>query len=163
VINIPMFSAGTSIYIKTRTPTQEELDSYQHVILTSDNEWEPNDIKFPLVSAVRRDALMDLESDPGEIYNFLGFLHRLVVSCRVTNASVVVRDLPTTLTFQTEERRSDVSPEQFADRWMIGWETAWQTLKRTTQRFLRSALLPLSSVQLRQDVPNPTTTNEVVY
>jgi hypothetical protein len=37
-----------------------------------------------------------------------------------------------------------VTPEQLVDRWMIRLETARQTLKRTTQRFLRSALLPLS-------------------
>jgi hypothetical protein len=37
-----------------------------------------------------------------------------------------------------------VTPEQLADHWMIGLDSARQTLKRTTQRFLRSALLPLS-------------------
>jgi hypothetical protein len=32
--------------------------------------------------------------------------------------------------FQTEERKSDVMPEQLADHWMICLETARQTLKR---------------------------------
>jgi hypothetical protein len=86
---------------------------------------------------------MDLESDQGEIYNVLGFSQRLIASCRVQSAAVV-RDLPIPPIFQTEERRSSVTPEQLADQWMIGLETARQTLKRTTQRFLRSALLPLS-------------------
>jgi hypothetical protein len=52
--------------------------------------------------------------------------------------------MPIIPTFQTEKRRSDVSAEQLADRWMIGIQTAKQKLKRTTQRFKRSALLPLS-------------------
>jgi hypothetical protein len=109
VISIPIGAADTNVYIKTRTPTQEELFSCQHVILTSDNEWEPNDIKFPLVSAVCRDAIMDLESDSGKIYNVLGFSQRLVASCRVTNASAVVHDLPMTPTSQTEYRRLGIS------------------------------------------------------
>jgi hypothetical protein len=86
---------------------------------------------------------MKLESDQGEIYNVLGFSQRLIASCRVQCAEDV-RDLPITPTFQTEERRSSVTPEQLADHWMIGLDTARQTLKRTTQCFLRSALLPLS-------------------
>ena len=148
-ICIPMFAAGTNMSVATRTPTQAELDSCPHIILTSDNEWEPNDIRFPQVGSVHRDLVLDLESVPGEVYNVLGFSQRLVASCRVhsslnSDASVVARDIPVVPTFQTEERRSDVSPEQLADRWMIGLDTAKQTLRRTTQRFLRSALLPLS-------------------
>ncbi len=45
-------------------------------------------------------------------------------------------------TFVTEDRRADVSPQSLADRWMIGLEQAKLTLKSTTQRYLRSALLP---------------------
>jgi hypothetical protein len=143
VISISMFAVGTNISINVRTSTQEELDSCQQRILTSDTEWEPNDIKFPQVGAIHRDASMDLESAQGEIYNVLGFSQRLIASCRVQSAAVV-RDLPITPTFQTEARRSSVTPEQLADHWIIGLETARQTLKRTTQCFLRSALLPLS-------------------
>jgi hypothetical protein len=57
-VSISMFGVGTNISINTRTPTQEELDSCQHISLTSDTEWEPNDIKFPQVG---RDASMNLE------------------------------------------------------------------------------------------------------
>jgi hypothetical protein len=70
---------------------------------------------------------MNLESDQGKIYNVLGFLQRLIASYRVQS------DLSITPTFQTEERRSSVTPEQLADHWMIGLDTARQTLKRTTQ------------------------------
>ncbi len=47
-------------------------------------------------------------------------------------------------TFVTQDRRADVSPQSLADRWMIGLEQAKLTLKSTTQRYLRSALLPTS-------------------
>jgi hypothetical protein len=114
VISISMFAVGTNTSINTRTPTQEELDSCQHIILTSDTEWEPNDIKLPQVGAAHRDASMNLESTQGEIYNELGFSQRLIASCRV-QSTAVVRDLPKTPTFHTEERRSSVTPEQLAD------------------------------------------------
>ena len=54
-ISIPMFAMGTNICVKTRTPTQGELNSCPHVTLTSDIEWEPNNITFPKVNAIRRD------------------------------------------------------------------------------------------------------------
>jgi hypothetical protein len=93
VVTISMFAVGTNISINTRTPPQEELDSCQHIILTSDTEWEPNDVKFPQVGAVHRDASMNLGSDQGEIYNVLGFSQRLVARCKVQSAAVV-QDLP---------------------------------------------------------------------
>jgi hypothetical protein len=64
-----MFAVGAIVSINTRTPTQEELDSRQHIILTSDTEWEPNNVKFLQGGAVYRDASMELESAQGEIYN----------------------------------------------------------------------------------------------
>jgi hypothetical protein len=129
VSKISLFAVVINISVKTRTPKQEELDSWQHVILTSDTGWEPNDIKFPQIGAHHREASTDLESAPGDIYNILGFSQRLVASCRIksSNASAVVRAILITPTFQTEERSSDISPEQLADRWMIGLETARQT------------------------------------
>jgi hypothetical protein len=41
VVSISMFAVGTNISINTRTLTQEELDSCQHIFLTLDTEWEP--------------------------------------------------------------------------------------------------------------------------
>jgi hypothetical protein len=140
---VPMVATGTNICVKTRTPTQEELDTCTHVHLTSDREWEPKDVKFPQMSAIRRDVFLDEESVPGEISNVLGFTQRLITSVRISTTTAV-RDVPIMPTFQTEERRSDVTPERLADHWMIGLETARRTLRQTTQRFKRSALLPLS-------------------
>jgi hypothetical protein len=104
VTSISMFAVVTNISIKTRTPTQEELDSCRHIILNSGTQWDTNDIKFPQVGVVYMDVSMDMESAPGEICNVLEFLQRLIASCRVQSAAVV-RDLPITPTFQTEERR----------------------------------------------------------
>ena len=52
-----------------------------------------------------------------------------------------VKEIPT---FQSEGRHTDTSPEDLSQRWHISVAQAAKTLKRTTQKFLRSAVLPLS-------------------
>ena len=52
-------------------------------------------------------------------------------------------DVPTVNTFQSSDRHSDVSPQSLSERWSISIPTVALTLKKTTQRFLRSAILPL--------------------
>ena len=46
--------------------------------------------------------------------------------------------------FQTKGRHSDVTPEDLSERWSISIAQAALTLKATTQKYLRSALMPLS-------------------
>jgi hypothetical protein len=53
-------------------------------------------------------------------------------------------DLPVMNTFQSSDRHSDVTPNDLSERWGISIATATKTLKKTTQRFLRSAVLPLA-------------------
>jgi len=56
---------------------------------------------------------------------------------------VALGDKPTPNTFVSTERHSDVTPQDLAERWLIGLAQAAETLKHTTQRMVRSALLPL--------------------
>ena len=53
-------------------------------------------------------------------------------------------DVPELHTFQSSDRHTDVSPADLSERWNISIATAIQTLKKTTQKFLRSAVLPLA-------------------
>jgi hypothetical protein len=46
--------------------------------------------------------------------------------------------------FMSTNRHTDVSAEDLSERWCISYKTAKETLKKTTQKFIRSALLPLS-------------------
>ena len=55
-----------------------------------------------------------------------------------------MEDLPTKNIFTSKNRHVDVSPELISERWFISPQQAINTLKNTTQKFLRSALLPLS-------------------
>jgi hypothetical protein len=60
-------------------------------------------------------------------------------SIRATNV-----DLPGHKTFISKDRHSAVTPEQLSERWNIGLAQAKQTILVTTQRGIRSAILPLS-------------------
>jgi hypothetical protein len=52
--------------------------------------------------------------------------------------------VPVVNTFQSSDRHSDVTPNDLSERWGISIATATKTLKKTTQKFLRSAVLPLA-------------------
>lgn len=56
-------------------------------------------------------------------------------------ANVWVSDLPASNTFISGDRKSDVNPKNSARRWLIGFDA--QMLQKTTQRLVRSAVLPL--------------------
>ena len=53
-------------------------------------------------------------------------------------------DVPNTHTFQSSYRHSDVTAQYLSECWGISISTAANTLKKATQKFLRSAVLLLS-------------------
>lgn len=151
-VQIPMHLDGTNVVFPTRTPTQEELDTCRHVHLNSQQEWDPTTLNTPTfdISQLSSSPLDTIPVNPpgdGEVYNQDSFARRLVSQCTIIpgrTASEVLTELRGPPNFVTEDRRADVTPQALADRWLIGLEQAKATLKSTTQRFLRSALLPAS-------------------
>ena len=172
VVKVPLRTKGTVIYADTRTPTEDELGTCSHVPLTSEHQWRPMSINFPEprwsieddrrvqgVSATStRHGSWGLDEDEFSefqhhdlIFHQEDFNMRLIKSVqqsvesqRRMIADVTLASAPTPNTFLSKNRRTDVTPERLADRWMIGLDQAILTLKHTTQNFTRSALLPLS-------------------
>ena len=58
--------------------------------------------------------------------------------------SSTIQDIPSTQTFQSKEHDSSVTSSDLSERWYIGLGQATQTLKVTTQRLMRSAILLLA-------------------
>ena len=56
---------------------------------------------------------------------------------------MVKSDVPFTHAFHSSDRHTDVTAQDISERWGISVPTATKTLKKTTQKFLRSAVLPL--------------------
>ena len=79
-------------------------------------------------------------------------MQRRLISCAKVNDAPPLRtvmaastqDVPTVPTFQSKSRHSDVTATDLSERWCISLFQAKETLKRTTQRFIRSAILPLA-------------------
>jgi hypothetical protein len=76
---------------------------------------------------------------------------QLIASIKVTSpprqisqVETEAQDLPPIKTFQSKGRHSLVSPEDRSKRWQIGLEQSKETLKRTTQRVIQSAVMPLA-------------------
>jgi len=163
-IIVPFYMDGTISCCETRTPTENEIANCMHITMTSDREWNPKHLNFPAphmsvaehrqtreVASLRGDPSVipsiDPSDDPTELFDIINFNSRLASSVRVTPrmvAAVMPSDQPTPNTFASGSRKTDISAASLAERWCIGLETAKKTLKNTTQRMLRSALLPLS-------------------
>jgi hypothetical protein len=163
---LPLTSKGTVIGVATRTPTDQELQTCPHVVLSSEHEWDPQNVRFPKASrtveeeisrtvgaVLRQDGTHHSIGDTNEdttnhVFNMGNMSKRLIASIKIASptrqASQVETDVPRTKTFQSKGRHSSVSPEDLSERWQIGLEQSKETLKRTTQRVTRSAVMPLA-------------------
>ena len=161
---------GTIVSAHTFSPSDEELESCPHIVLSSPHSWNPHTVKFPKVSMSMHEyrggslnvssiaghyttQCEDEEIDAPEdtiIFDFNRICRRICGMSRggttLSKPSIDVgtSDLPETHTFTSNERRTDVSPQALSERWNISLSTAIKTLKKTTQKFLCSGILPLS-------------------
>ncbi len=142
---IPLHMDGTNVLFVSRTPTQDELDDCPRIHLSSQHAWDPSKAHkfFQSVSALGSEPSCELD----EIYNPDTFSQRVIDSVKVSlpsRTSAVLTDTSIPIMFSSESRRPDVSPQALSDRWLIGLEQAKLTMQHTTQRYIRSALLPMA-------------------
>ena len=151
---IPLASMGTIIYCNTRAPNDRELSTLPHIHLSSSATWDPHNVVFPthrveeeghqtqiLSTSSISTSANDLTST---IHDPANFHSRLISSIQVHSPTKSSEELPSAPTFQSKGRHSSVSPQDLSERWFIGLKKAKDTIKNTTQRILRSALLPLA-------------------
>ena len=161
---------GTTIYTDTFSPTSAELEDNPKIILTSARPWNPQKVNFPQtkrsleevmgqirsVSATSRAFKADPRQRDIEINVFnLNTIKRRISSMTMIQGdgddNIMIRpDIDTGLsdvaelpTFESSDRHTDITPTNLSERWGISIQQAIKTLKKTTQRFLRSAVLPL--------------------
>ena len=172
--SLEMSMSGTVLYFNTRTPTDDELRTCPHIVLTSPHPWDPTSVTFPKstlsleeemgglrnVSSMysRENALETCEeAEAGRKIFDLTRMTRKIASMKVMkekdSCTLLQRkgavdagtsDAPTLYTFQSTNRHSDVTASDISERWGISLAQANKTIKATTQKFLRSATLPLS-------------------
>jgi hypothetical protein len=131
---------GTIIYANSRTPTTEELTNCRHIVLTSDSDWDPQNVQ--LGSVMKQDTPKGDQVSIETTYRQSNIGLLLSISS-VYDAESFERNMRAK-TFLSKQRHSIVTPEEISDRWQIGLKQAKETLDATTQKYVRSALLPLS-------------------
>jgi hypothetical protein len=164
---LPLASKGTILGVTTRTPTAQELQTCPHVTLSSEHEWDPQHVRFPKAVRTAEEEVsrnigavmtqggnfdpVDTRDDDStnRLLDIGNMSQRLIASVRVKSiprraSQVEIQDVPQLKTFQSKGRHSTVSPEDLSERWQIGLEQARETLKQTTQRLARSAVMPLA-------------------
>ena len=165
--------SGTIVCADTFTPSENELQSCPHIQLTSPTPWDPYKVTFHQSSITLDDLMAhkrqvssthsSFHSDKvqggnddyskeyhNQLFN-LTSIQRRICSMAITPESLTRdnnidpgnTDATLPPTFQSSDRHSDVTPQSLSDRWGISLQTASKTIHKTTQRFLRSAVLPL--------------------
>ena len=141
---IPLLMSGTTIFMETTTPTQSELDNCPHVHLTCDAEWNPHTVRLAATRSVEAENTIGVEPGLAQISSV--FCSRAMAEAineqRFIKSTQV--DVPADRTFVSSKRHSQVTSENLSERWNIGLQQAKQTMKVTTQKGVRSAIMPLS-------------------
>ena len=156
--------AGTVIYDETFTPSEKEPHQCPHIILSSPHAWNPQNVVFPRTLRTLEEEMgtlrhvIAMDSTRGDIKNkdiiedmvfSIDHINRKISSLKILELGKPSidpgkTDVPLTHTIQIYDRHLDVTAQDLSERWGISISTAAKTLKKTTQNFLRSAVLPLS-------------------
>jgi hypothetical protein len=152
-VEIPLHLLGTTIFFESRTPTSDELESCPHIHLTCDSEWNPHTVRLAAARSVEAEMVTRvggnhsdrvLNFDPNDVELGLAQISSVYSFAEMVEAIGNHRIVAATNTFVSQKRHSQVSPEQLSERWNIGLSQAKKTLQVTTQKGVRSAILPLS-------------------
>ena len=171
MLRIPLCTFGTKVCFRTRVPTPDELRDCEHIQMTSPQQWNPCDVdmvqatdqggshpwkrqlattttandllvhRSEYLDATSDEALLD-SIDPSLAHTAEHLRKRLRLSEVETTLEQI--DIPARRTFVSDERHAKVSAELIAERFGIGPTRAQRTLRVTTQRGVRSAILPIS-------------------
>ena len=162
--------AGTIVFANTFTPSPKDLETCPHITLTSPHPWNPHKISFPACTRTLQEEIgglrqisssqtnqgfhEDTSDNENPLFN-LNRITRCIASMktitsikenqlRQPNIDSGTSDVPVPSAFSSSDRHSDVTPQALSERWGISIAIATKTLQKTTQKFLRSAILPLS-------------------
>ena len=160
-ITIPLQTLGTIIYANTCAPTDQELTTCPHIVLSSNTDWDPHHVRFPshdveeesksTINAIQTRQQYDIcnfchynvkPSFVSTIVNPVTSAERLISSVQVHDPNLDRVDVPSAQTFHAKERKMTITTADLSERWFIGLKQAKKTICATTQRLLRSAILP---------------------
>ncbi len=158
---IPFYSQGSAIFFTSRYPSDEELESYPHVVLTCDKPWDPHGLVMPggmddtghpcddrviqqvqsnMSHGIKRHHHM-YETDCVTI-SVNGNTEQLLMERMISSVHVSTTRHMEKL--QSKTRHSKYEPEHVAAVFGVGIATAKDILAVTTQEGIRHAVTPLT-------------------
>jgi hypothetical protein len=168
-ITIELLIDGTKLYYESRCPTEYEVKNCPRVVMTDPAPWNPRTVVLGAVDVQAGERQEPFyQGEPGSYeynrpYDDEAILHSIdpslvelrerivsqikIKACPRVIAPVDVADADERMprrTFVSTGRHSRVSADQLAERFLISTERAKATMRATTQRGIRSAILPLA-------------------
>ena len=167
-MEIPMVYNGTKLVFKTSTPTEYELNVLPRVVLTSDSPWNPHEVQLGKVQSdrsvgaicVREMQVQAIDSNINETHKYeydntmvktddmlmheINPIASYIQKLKSDQQTYGLTDAPPRNSFVSDERHNKLNADGLAENWCIGPIKAMATLRATTQRFKRSAILPIS-------------------
>ena len=146
-ITIPLQTLSTIIYANTHAPTDQELTTCPHIVLSSNADWDPHHVWFSshyveeesksTINAIQTRQQYDIQnfcyynvepSSVSTIDDLVTFAERLISSVQVHDPNMDKVDVPSAQTFHTKERKMTVTTTDLSERWFIGLQQAKKTI-----------------------------------
>ena len=141
---------GTKVTFKSRAPSQHELNTCDHIDMTSSFRWEPHDVKLGETRVNVDKAIDDFIGESDRLLQSIdpSLIMLKEMSTRHIQANsyidVTAEDIPARRSFISTDRHKKLTAESISELWGIGKSRAMATIDATTQNGTRSAILPLS-------------------
>jgi hypothetical protein len=142
-VSIPLSMMGTTLFVESTTPTQHKLENSPHIHLTLDTEWNLHTMRLASTQSAEAETEF-CDTEPGLLQISSVYCWREMAEVMSNQRTISAVDVEARKTFISKDRHPAISSEQLSERWNIRLNQARQTLKVTTQRGVRSAILPLS-------------------
>eukprot|EP00980_Cylindrotheca_fusiformis_P019228 scaffold6542_cov94-Cylindrotheca_fusiformis.AAC.1 len=133
------------IGFSTRRPTVTEYENFPHIVMMSDEEWDPR------ADHLQHNQRVAMLQTMEELQNrFESESDHVLRSCSSIHTSAWEEDFMSKVqvtkvsAMKSDSRQSVITAERLAQQFNIGLETARNTLKVITQKGLRSAVHPIS-------------------
>ena len=136
-VSIGLMTQGTKVMFKSRVPTDEELNDCHRIEITSRQEWNPSSVRLSQTTTRTQEA----NAPDGLKEKLQALVPRI---SKVATHDPTLEDIVPANNYTSRERHAERSAVTLANRFGIGITRAQDTMRVTTQRGTRSALLPLS-------------------
>ena len=134
-VTIGLTTQGTKVSFNSRAPTDEELNTCHRIEITSRQEWNPPTVSLSQIGSRKH----EIPDGPKE-----KLLALVPCISKVSTHDQPLEDVIGANNYTSTKRHADRTAATLAERFGIGITRAQDTIRVTTQRGTRSALLPLS-------------------